>query len=189
MIRIFCVLAIANGIGLLLSFVFGLISMWGGGLTDPESNTFHIHFLCGLFSSVATLLVHCMIFTYFLGTGRWVREVSLAYDLPDAPLYKTTRELKRKTFPPALFAMLGTIATAAAGGGRQLHDWPYQYHLLGAITALLLNLWAYRIEIRSLLANERILAQVYVEVERIRAERGLPPSEAALRMKSGLSDG
>jgi hypothetical protein len=183
MIRIFSAMAIANGMALLLSFTFGLISMWTGGLTDPGSNTFHVHFLCGLFASVATLLVHCMIFTYFLGTGRWVREVTLAYDMPDAPLYKTTRELKRKTFPPALFAMLATIATAAAGGGRQLHDWPYQLHLIGAIVAILINLWAYWVEIRSLLTNERVLTEVYAEVERVRAERGLPPSEEALRME------
>src|SRR5262245_17369363 len=110
MIRIFSVLAVANALALILSFTFGLISMWSGGLTDPDSRTFHVHFLCGLFASVATLLVHCLIFTYLLGTGRWVREVTLAYDLPDAPLYKTTRELKRRAFPPALFAMLATIA-------------------------------------------------------------------------------
>jgi hypothetical protein len=132
---------------------------------------------------VATLLVHCMIFTYFLGTGRWVKEVTLAYDLPDAPLHKTTRELKRKTFPPALFAMLGTIATAAAGGGRQLQDWPYQIHFTLAVCAILLNGWAYWVEIRSLLTNERILARVYEEVERVRKERGLPSSEDALRME------
>lgn len=183
MIRIFSVLAIANGIGLTLSFTFGMISMNRGSLNDPADNTFLIHFLCGLFTAVATLLVHCMIFTYFLGTGRWVKEVTLAYDLPDAPLHKTTRELKRKTFPPALFAMLGTIATAAAGGGRQLQDWPYQIHFILAICAILLNGWAYWVEIRSLRTNERILATVYEEVERVRKERGLPSSEEALRME------
>src|SRR5437870_4060760 len=106
MIRIFSVLATANAIGLLASFGFGLLSMWRQSLNNPNDSIFMVHFLCGLFTAVATLLVHCLIFTYFLGTGRWVREVHLAYDLPDEPLYKTTRELKRKTFPPALFAML-----------------------------------------------------------------------------------
>src|SRR5262245_32872223 len=184
MIRIFCVLAIANGIGLLLSFVFGLISMWSGGLTDPNSNTFHVHFLCGLFASVTTLLVHCLIFTYFLGTGRWVREVSLAYDLPDEPLYKTTRDLKRRTFPPALFAMLSVMAVAAAGGGRMMQGWPYQLHLYGSFIAILVNFWAYRVELRGLRANEEVIAGVYQEVDRVRAERGLPSNEEAQRMEA-----
>src|SRR5262249_11056684 len=124
MIRIFSVLAAANALGLLLSFAFGLASMLRGGLENKSDLIFNLHFLCGLFSGVVTLLVHCMIFPYFLGTGRWVKEVTLAYDLPDAPLHKTTRELKRKTFPPALFAMLSVMAAAFAGGGRMLQGWP-----------------------------------------------------------------
>src|ERR1051325_11462976 len=106
MIRIFSVLAVANAIGLLASFGLRLLSMVRHSLEKADDPVFMVHFLCGLFTAVATQLVHCLIFTYFLGTGRWVREVHLAYDLPDEPLYKTTRELKRKTFPPALFAML-----------------------------------------------------------------------------------
>ena len=184
MIRIFSVLAIANAIGLALSFGFGLASMMRGSLTNSADQTFMVHFLCGLFTAVATLLVHCLIFTYFLGTGRWVREVSIAYDLPDSPLYKTTRTLKRKTFPPALFAMLGTIATSAAGAGRQLQDWPYQVHFVGAFVAIGLNLWAYWVEWRSLKLNEQILLDVYREVDRVRAERGLPSNEEALRMEA-----
>ena len=183
MVRIFSVLAIANGIGLIASFAFGLASMIAGSLNNPSDQTFLFHFLCGLFTAVATLLVHCLIFTYFLGTGRWVREVTLVYDLPDEPLYKTTRELKRKTFPPALFAMLVTIATVAAGGGRLMQDWPYQIHFGGAILAILVNAWACIVEYRSLRRNEEVLAGVYREVDRVRAERGLPSNEEAWRME------
>jgi phosphoglycerol transferase MdoB-like AlkP superfamily enzyme len=184
MIRIFSVLASANAIGLLASFAFGLLSMQRHSLENGDDWLFTAHFLCGLFTAVATLLVHCLIFTYFLGTGRWVREVTLAYDLPDEPLYKTTRVLKRKTFPPALFAMLSVIAVAAAGGGRQLQDWPYQIHLYGAVGAIVLNFWAYWVEIRDIRRNEDILAGVYREVDRVRAERGLPTNEESLRMEA-----
>ena len=83
-------------------------------MDDP---TYQIHFLLGLFAVLVTLAVHCLIFIYFLGTGRWVKEVVLAYRLPDAPLPRLTRELKRRTFPLALLAMLVPIATAAAGAG------------------------------------------------------------------------
>src|SRR5262245_50118932 len=181
MIRIFSVLATANALGLLLSFAFGLWSMWRGSLQNKDDLVFNVHFLSGLFSGVVTLLVHCMIFTYFLGTGRWVKEVTLAYDLPDAPLHKTTRELKRKTFPPALFAMLGTIVTSAAGAGVQLQDWSWLVHFALACLAIGLNVWAYIVEWRGLKLNEGILAATYHEVDRIRAERGLPPNDEALR--------
>lgn len=187
MIRIFSVLAAANAIGLIASFTFGMISMVRGSLKTPDDPIFMIHFLCGLFTAVATLLVHCLIFTYFLGTGRWVREVTLAYDLPDEPLYKTTRELKRSTFPPALFAMLAVMAAAAFGAGRQLQDWPYQLHLYGSIVAIGINFWAYVIEIRGLRKTAEVLDGIYREVDRVRAERGLPSNEEALRMEAGMS--
>lgn len=184
MIRIFSVLAAANALGLLTAFTCGMLSMFRGSLMNPNDSMFMIHFLSGLLAAVLTLLVHCMIFTYFLGTGRWVREVTLAYDLPDAPLYKTTRDLKRKTFPPALFAMLSVMGVVAAGGGRMLQGWPYEIHMYGAAAAILINFWAYWIEWRSLRVNDHILAGVYREVDRVRAERGLPSNEEALRMEA-----
>lgn len=184
MIRIFSVLASVNALALLTAFSFGMASMLRGGLENKDDTIFTIHFLSGLLAAVTTLLVHCMIFTYFLGTGRWVKEVTLAYDLPDDPLHKTTRELKRKTFPPALFAMLSVMAVAAAGGGRMLQGWPYEIHLYGAMIAIAINGWAYWVEVRSLLKNDEVLAGVYREVDRVRAERGLPSNEEALRMEA-----
>src|SRR5690349_20656859 len=69
-----------------------------------KKDFFILHFYLGLGTVLVLLLVHCLIFTYFLGTGRWVKEVTLAYRIPDEPLHKATRELKRQTFPPALFS-------------------------------------------------------------------------------------
>jgi hypothetical protein len=166
---------------LLASFTVGWMSKLNHSRYNADDQTFLVHFLCGLLAAVTTLLVHCLIFTYFLGTGRWVKEVTLAYDMPDEPLHKTTRELKRKTFPPALFAMLATIATAAAGAGVQLQDWSWLVHFGGACIAIALNVGAYVVEWRGLRRNEEILAATYREVDRIRAERGLPTNEEALR--------
>ena len=112
--RIFTTLATLNGLALLASFVAGILSKLNNSVRTGDP-TFLVHFNLGLFTAIGTLLVHCLIFTYFLGTGRWVKEVGLAYNLPDDFLPRTTRELKRTTFPPALFAMLITIATVAAG--------------------------------------------------------------------------
>jgi hypothetical protein len=128
-----------------------------------------------------TLLVHCLIFTYFLGTGRWVKEVKLAYDLPDAPLPRLTRDLKRTVFPPALFAMLIAIATGAAGAAAQVEMWRWEIHAtLGTLT-LLVNLWAFRIEYRCLRTNIGVLDDVMREVDRRRTERGLPTNAEALQ--------
>src|SRR5437773_1347973 len=114
MTQIFPILASLNFLALLASYLIGVWSKLGDGVHHPEDPTYWIHFLVGLSAALFTLLVHCIIFTYFLGTGRWVKEVALAYQLPDESLPRLTRELKRRTFPPALFAMLFAIGTAAA---------------------------------------------------------------------------
>jgi NhaP-type Na+/H+ or K+/H+ antiporter len=185
MTRIFLTLATADALALGVAFVLGCWSRMTDGLHAASGNLYVLHFLVGLFTAVGTLLTHCLIFTYFLGTGRWVKEVTLAYDLPDEPWHKRTRELKRLTFPVALAAMLVTIATAAGGAGAQMQHWPRQVHLGLAIAALVINLWAFRLEYRTVTENAGILEAVLREVDRIRVEKGLPPNDEALRQAAG----
>jgi hypothetical protein len=185
MTRIFLTLAATNALALVVTFALGCWSKLSSGLTDAASPAYLLHFLFGLFTAVGTILAHCLIFTYFLGTGRWVKEVTLAYDLPDAPLHKRTRELKRQTFPPALAAMLVTIATAATGAGAQLQAWPWQVHFTLALVTLGVNAWAFRLEYRNVRINADTLGEVMREVDRVRAARGLPPNAEALLEETG----
>src|SRR6266481_1035375 len=170
MTRIFIILASTDALLLTLSFVLGVVSKLHDSVHNPSDSTFSYHFLFGLTTAMLTLLVHCLIFTYFLGTGRWVKEVKLAYDLPDEPLPKLTRDLKRRVFPPALYAMLTVAATGAAGAAAQVQVWPWEVHMtLGTLT-LITNLWAYWIEYDCLRINVGVLQQVLVEVDRLRQE-------------------
>src|SRR3989442_609330 len=100
MTRIFTTLAALLMVALLATFGVGLYCM-SLELSVYKNDVYLVHFTLGLFTALGTLLVHCIIFTYFLGTGRWVKEVGLAYALPDMPYPKLTRELKRASFPPA----------------------------------------------------------------------------------------
>src|SRR6266851_1252539 len=180
MTRIFTILAAVDTLLLFLSYGFGVASKLSAGARTGHP-TFWLHFLLGLTTAMMTLLVHCLIFTYFLGTGRWVKEVKLAYDLPDAPLPRLTRELKRRVFPPALFAMLTVIATGAAGAAAQVDVWRWEIHATLATLTLLVNLWAFRIEYHCLQTNVGVLDEVMREVDRLRAERGLPSNAEALQ--------
>jgi len=180
MTRIFTTLASIVTLSLLATMGFGFWSM----ALDKDAfykDIYLVHFCLGLFTSIAILLVHSIIFTYFLGTGRWVKEVGIAYRLPDEPLPKLTRELKRRAFPPALFSMLIGIATAAAGAGRQLEEWHWTIHMTLAFVTLAVNLWAFRIEYRCVSTNAAVIDAVLAEVDRIRAEQGLVTNEEALR--------
>ena len=174
--RIFTTLAALDAALLLSAFGFGVANKLGAGL-------FMVHLWLGLLAAIFNLLVHCAIFTYFLGTGRWVKEVAIAYRIADEPLPKLTRELKRRTFPPALFGMLITIAAAAAGAAAQVGDWPWQVHLTLGVLTLVINAWAFRVEYRNVSTNAEVIDRVLVEVDRIRAERGLPTNQEALQQE------
>jgi hypothetical protein len=173
-------LAIMLTIAILLTIAVGFWSFFTPGRSG-EKDAFIVHFVAGLVTSIVILLVHCLIFIYFLGTGRWVKEVTLAYRMPDEPWHKQTRELKRKTFPPALFSMLIGIAAAAAGAGAQLQAWPWYLHMTLGLLTLAINLWAFRIELRNVALNARIIEEVMREVDRIRAASGLGSNEEALQ--------
>ena len=173
-------------LALIITFTLGVMSWSDNALlkqSDDWNYPWHLYF--GLFTVIGGLGLHCLIFIYFLGTGRWVKEVAIAYGIPDDPLPKETRELKRKAFPPALFAMLIPIATAAAGMAQyravdpKPGEWVVILHLGLAVLTLLINFWAYRVEHRCVKRNAELIQEVMVEVERIRQERGLPPNAEA----------
>lgn len=180
MTRLFAILAILLSILLLASFGVGWWLFAIPKSVEPhKSNIFLIHFCLGLTTAIVGLLVHCLIFTYFLGTGRWVKEVAIAYKFTDE-LPKITRELKRRVFPPALYAMLICIAAAAAGAGAHLQEWPWQVHATLATLTLIINFWAFSVEFDCLNTNARVLVAVLDEVDRIRREQGLVSNAEAL---------
>jgi hypothetical protein len=184
MTQILTRLTVFNFFALLATFTAGLVSWATGGLGDGASQTFPLHLYLGLFTVSSTLALHCLVFVYFLGTGRWVKEVGLAYGLPDEPLPRLTRDLKRQAFPAALFAMLTAIATAAAGAGQH-QGWPGWIHLSLATLTVLVNVWAFIVEYRTVRVNGEVIDGVMHEVDRIRAERGLPSNAEALSQEHG----
>lgn len=156
-------------------------------VTEFKKNVYLVHFFLGLVTTLGLLLAHCLIFTYFLGTGRWVKEVTLAYKLPDEPWHKETRELKRKTFPPALYSMLIAIATSAAGAGAQLQAWHWTVHATLAFLTLFINLWGFQVELVNVEKNNAVIQGVLEEVDRVRREQGLVSNEEAMREEEAVA--
>lgn len=184
--RILLQLAVLDLVGLLTAFGLGIGSWAHGGLDNPDVSAYVQHLYVSLFAVIFNLALHCIVFIYFLGTGRWVKEVALAYHFPDEPLPKLTRELKRRTYPVALVAMLLPIAAAAAGMANVTHRvaWAPPTHLSLALLSLVVNVWALWVEYRNVRINGGVIDQVMAEVERIRAEKGLPTSAEAFEQQA-----
>jgi hypothetical protein len=151
---------------LLTTFVLG----FAASFEDRARGHFwrDVHFLLGLTATMATLLVHSIVYTYLLGTGKWVREVVRVYRLPDWVEGMAIRN-KRRTFPFALWGMLlagGAAWLGAAVDTRRGFD-PL-WHLLFAAVALGFNLGAFLVEYGSVVAQVRLLLEVKDQADRLR---------------------
>src|SRR5213595_2762865 len=74
------------------------------------------HFLFGVFTTFLVTFAQSMTMFYFIGTGKQVKDLVSSYPAGQEFIQRT-KTFKTKTFPPATWAMLFTMATMILGGG------------------------------------------------------------------------
>ncbi|MFP6765127.1 MAG: hypothetical protein VB858_15975 [Planctomycetaceae bacterium] len=181
MSRIFLTLSSFATLALCIAFVLGL------NVDDPklaaEASAVDQHILFGLGGMLFATLVHAIVFTYFMGTGRWLEETSKAYQLP-VDFHEENRKLKfnlllRITACLLLLIMTGALGGAADPASRLTFAETFgssdaNLHLAGAVVTILFNLQTSFVQFRSIERNGEIIEEVLGEVQRIRTEKGLP---------------
>src|SRR2546427_6772345 len=119
------------------------------------------HVLLGLFTTFLVTLTQSMTMFYFIGTGKQVKD--LVASLPDGgDLVQRTKVFKAKVFPPALWAMLFTMATMIIGGGVHTRvSWtPPLLHTGLAAVSLYFNLVAFWKEGKYMIENNMLMEEV-----------------------------
>ena len=119
------------------------------------------HVLFGLFTTFMVTLSQSMTMFYFIGTGKQVKD--LVASLPTGPqLVQRTKVFKAKVFPPALWAMLFTMATMIVGGGVHTKvSWtPPLLHAALAVVSLYFNIVAFWKEAKYMMENNLVLEEV-----------------------------
>lgn len=137
-----------------------------------------VHRLSGVLAALLVVLVNSMAVTYFIGTGRWCREVVETYAL-DPGYIERSRVLKRRAFPFALLGMLAVVAIVALGGaadpasGRPgTQNWVTP-HLVGALVLVALIAWLFQAQLPNMRRQHELIEQVLGEVRGVREARGL----------------
>ncbi|MDR3637669.1 MAG: hypothetical protein P4L84_27935 [Isosphaeraceae bacterium] len=177
MLRYFLVLAVTDGSLLIASFVLGLLA--SGEHQQPRSTLRDVHFLIALLTTMVTLAVHSIVYTYFLATMKWAKEVVHVYQLPEW-INDQAKKNKRKAFrfvfwsitAVAVAAWLGAAAHTRAGLG-----WPL-WHLGAAALALAFNFGAFAVEYAVILSHARLLLEVKARADKLRVERYGPEGAA-----------
>ena len=174
LIRIFSYLAV-------FALVVNLVTVLLGFSADIESepSQMTVHFLFGLLSAMAVMLVEGIAVTYFIGTTRWCKEVVETYSLDHDLIARGTR-LKRRAFPWAVLTMLTMIAVAALGAAadpqntlvRDKQFWSMP-HMVAALAAMAILASAFYLQRQYVEDQHQVIQDVLAEVQRIRTERGL----------------
>src|SRR5213596_1426897 len=143
----------------LLSIVCFIATLLMGFMVFRTSLTQHVLF--GLFTTFLVTLTQSMTMFYFIGTGKQVKDLVAA--LPAGPQFsQRTKVFKAKVFPPALWAMLFTMATMIIGGGVHTRvSWtPPILHGALAAVSLYFNLVAFWKEGKYMLENNMLMEEV-----------------------------
>jgi len=176
--RIFLSLSVVSTVLLIVALVLGL------NIDDAKLDRAAVsnHMLVAMGALVFALLVHAILLTYFMGTGRWLEETSKAYKLsPD--FCEQSSHLKYSTLPimaGTLFLLIVTGALGAAadplgaGFSGALGMTAADVHFLTACLAVGANAIVNIIEYLAIQKNGGLVKDVLAEVQRIRQEHGLP---------------
>ena len=104
-----------------------------------------MHLLFAVVSVLATLAVHSIVYTYFLATGKWAKEVVRVYQLPDW-INVQAKKNKRKAFRFEFWSMALIAGTAWLGAASDTLGVNPLWHLGLAALALAFNFGAFAVE-------------------------------------------
>ena len=106
-----------------------------------------------------SLFSQSMVIFFYIGTGRLVKDATARFPEADRRrIFRALGDLKRRTSPPATFALLSSIAVFVLGGAVHTRALPSWTHLAASIAALALHVWALAAEWRAFGDNARLMA-------------------------------
>lgn len=127
----------------------------------PFTRDFHM--IWGLFTATLIVLLQCMIFGFFIGSGKSIKRVVQENGLSQDWIQKT-KDYKNQSYPALMLAILASAAAAILGGGVAAGAVPLWIHQALVWGALLLNmrsLWiSYKVVVENVQAIHRINQEV-----------------------------
>lgn len=125
-----------------------------------------------------SLFSQSMVIFFFIGTGRLIKDEIAGYSEAERrAVLGVLRDLKRRTSPPATFALLSAIGVFVLGGAAHVKVLPSWVHLTAALTAVATHFWALGAEWTAFLDNGRLMADPAAFVRK--GPVAVPRAEAA----------
>jgi hypothetical protein len=152
-IPLFLGVTIFNLLCLAITASLGYVVMLRGPALGPY------HQLAGVLATLACCAVHCIVFTYFAATSKWIQHAIDVKHL-DPKLATPTRSFKAQAFPAALAAMSVVFLAAVAGAITFNYGVRPIWHHVMALLAIGVNVWAATVEFRAIKQNGRLIDEL-----------------------------
>jgi predicted MFS family arabinose efflux permease len=169
MIRYFLVMAVTGTSLLVANFVLGFFAT--AEPHGPHAIARAIHLLFSLVTVVTLLGIHSIVYTYFIATGKWAKEVVEAYQLPDW-ISTQAKKNKRRAFRFIMGSMTAIAIAAWLGAAADTRGSGYAiWHLGSAAFALAYNIGSFAVEYAVIVAHVRLLTELKDRADKLREER------------------
>src|SRR3954463_1434150 len=156
MVLLFLILTIVNLLCLLGTAVLGygnsVASEWG-----------RYHQLAGALSTICCCAVHCVVFTYFIATSKWIQHAVSVKKLSTDHI-GPTKSFRAQAFPAALLAMASVFGAAVIGVITFSYRINPQYHLITSILAIAINAIVAMVEYRAICRNGALIDCILAEI-------------------------
>jgi len=123
----------------------------------------NLHILWGFFVATLIVLLQCLIFGFFIGSGKSIKRVVADNNL-GAYWVQKTKDYKNKCYPALMLAIVISAASAILGGGvasGALPIWIHEIFIWLALAANVRSLWiSYQVVVENVNAIHLINAEV-----------------------------
>ena len=126
MIPLFLGLTLANLLMLSGAFALGLAARHLGDGADAYA----AHLAMGLGAALGTAMTHCVVYTYFMATTKWLEAASDKAGLDRQRFVLQAKAAKSRSFRFVMLAILSTMVTAFGGAATvTVPGWPAHLHI------------------------------------------------------------
>lgn len=143
-----------------------------------------LHMLWGLFVIILTILLQCLVFGFFIGSGKTIKRVVAENGLDPAWIQRT-KDYKNQSYPALMLALVVTAAAGIMGGGIGTGVVPVPVHVGLVWLAFFLNVRSLWISYRVLVENVEAIHAINREVDRRGGEGAVPGARMEPTMPSG----
>lgn len=124
------------------------------------------HMLLGLFTSILIILLQCLIFGFFIGSGKSMKKKVQELGL-DPDWIQKTKDYKNRSYPALMLAILLSVTAAVLGGAVSTGALPVWLHAGSIWLALLSNARSLWISYRVIVDNVNDIHEMNRQIQRL----------------------